>query len=136
MVSRLQTKASQIGQILQTLEKKYDSKIDQHDLIKEVLVKEKSNSSNHRRIQTNSHHQKLDKKPKGDGPPLKKLHLKVDPIPPFNANKVRKSPSISATTNDGNASSSSSSQDATKQNNKKPDADNTPGVPSSGDKNN
>lgn len=26
-------------------------------------------------------------------PPLKKPHLRIDPIPPFNANRIRKSPS-------------------------------------------
>lgn len=30
-------------------------------------------------------------------PPMKKPHLRIDPIPPFNANKIRKSPSGLAT---------------------------------------
>lgn len=27
-------------------------------------------------------------------PPMKKPHLRIDPIPPFNANKIRKSPTV------------------------------------------
>lgn len=37
-------------------------------------------------------------------PPVKKPHLRIDPIPPFNANKIRKSPSTLAQENGGGGS--------------------------------
>lgn len=77
MVARLQVKASQIGKILQTLENK--SKFD--------IAAE--NEKHHRK--SASHGQGM--KARGDGPPQKKPH-NIDPIPPFNANKIRKSPSV------------------------------------------
>lgn len=69
MVARLQVKASQIGKLLQTLE----TKGNHDERHAPTLSKQKSESS---------------------GPPLKKPHY-IDPIPPFNANKIRKSPSAS-----------------------------------------
>lgn len=79
MVSRLQTKASAIGKILQALESKYDGKLPE-------------NSS--------SDHHSLKSKPDSGGPPIKKANLRTDnfAIPPFNPNKIRKSPSIEVTT--------------------------------------
>lgn len=72
MVARLQVKASQIGKLLQSLEAKGSA--DAADKkTGPVLSKQKSESS---------------------GPPVKKAHY-IDPIPPFNANKIRKSPSAS-----------------------------------------
>lgn len=72
MVARLQVKASQIGKLLQSLETK--SHADEKKTVSgPMLSKQKSESS---------------------GPPLKKPHY-IDPIPPFNANKIRKSPSAS-----------------------------------------
>lgn len=68
MVSRLQVKASQIGRLLHTLEAK--SKADEKITVAGG-VKPKSEQT---------------------GPPTKKPHY-IDPIPPFNANKIRKSPS-------------------------------------------
>lgn len=68
MVARLQVKASQIGKLLQTLDKK---DVPDHSK-KGQMSKQKSETS---------------------GPPMKKPHY-VDPIPPFNANKIRKSPSV------------------------------------------
>lgn len=71
MVARLQVKASQIGKLLQSLETK--SHADAADRkTGPVLSKQRSES----------------------GPPVKKPHY-IDPIPPFNANKIRKSPSAS-----------------------------------------
>lgn len=88
MVSRLQTKASQIGNILQSLEKKYESKDKQHS----SCISDKSPGT---RRQLNL--QKFDAisrmRKSESGPPMKKLYLKVDSIPPFNPSKVRKSPS-------------------------------------------
>lgn len=51
MVARLQTKASQIGNILQTLEKKYESKMERQQL----------NSNGHHQQQQQHHHQFGDK---------------------------------------------------------------------------
>lgn len=68
MVARLQVKASQIGKLLQTLENKSTEEMSK----KTALNKQKSEC----------------------GPPVKKPHY-IDPIPPFNANKIRKSPSAS-----------------------------------------
>lgn len=71
MVSRLQTKASAIGKILQALESKYDGKLPDSSTIKTD----------------------------GGGPPTKKANLRIDnfAIPPFNPNKIRKSPSSDVT---------------------------------------
>lgn len=83
MVARLQVKASQIGKLLQTLESK-GAEDNAKKMSSSQLSKQKSESS---------------------GPPVKKPHY-IDPIPPFNANKIRKSPSASLTS-DSNASSAS-----------------------------
>uniref|UniRef100_A0A1A9W7Y9 RUN domain-containing protein n=1 Tax=Glossina brevipalpis TaxID=37001 RepID=A0A1A9W7Y9_9MUSC len=108
MVARLQNKASQIGNILQSLEKKYETKaelkLQQHHqswpttgVISggggggEVGMGEKSPGT--RRQQNLQKFEALTKKHKQDiGPPMKRLHLKVDAIPPFNPNTYRKSP--------------------------------------------
>lgn len=76
MVSRLQTKASQIGKILQALESKYDGKLPGAD-----------------------EQHSLKSKQDGGGPPTKKANLRTDnfAIPPFNPNKIRKSPSSDVT---------------------------------------
>lgn len=95
MVSRLQTKASQIGNILQSLEKKYESK-----LVEQQQVTASAGgggggdrSPNTRRQQNLQKFEALTKKHKQDtGPPMKRLHLKMDGIPPFNPNNYRKSP--------------------------------------------
>lgn len=71
MVERLQAKASSIGRILTSLEKKYTSTHgDESDI--------KKSPSN----QLFSYHQ-----------PPKRAHVRIQQIPPFNANKIRKSPS-------------------------------------------
>lgn len=75
MVERLQAKASSIGRILTSLEKKYNSTHGEETEIK------KSPSG-----QQLGHHQ----------PPNKRAHLKIQQIPPFNANRIRKSPSSEA----------------------------------------
>lgn len=84
MVARLQVKASQIGKLLQTLESK--SSEESSKKTASQLSKQKSES----------------------GPPIKKPHY-IDPIPPFNANKIRKSPSASLTS-DASASSALKTQ--------------------------
>lgn len=77
MVERLQAKASSIGRILTSLEKKYTSTHGE-------------DSSD------------IKKSPSGqlfsynNQPPNKRAHLRIQQIPPFNANKVRKSPSSEA----------------------------------------
>jgi hypothetical protein len=70
MVERLQVKASSIGKILTSLEKRYT--LQHEDFMK------KSPSG-----QQFGHNQ----------PPSKKAHLRIQQIPPFNANKLIKSPS-------------------------------------------
>lgn len=70
MVERLQAKASSIGRILTNLEKKYSS----------------------------SHMNEIDMKKSPSGsqlghPPNKRAYLKIQQIPPYNANKLTKSPS-------------------------------------------
>ncbi|XP_029407674.2 protein RUFY3 isoform X3 [Bactrocera dorsalis] len=95
MVSRLQTKASQIGNILQSLERKYESKLEQQQQQQQLTgqpIGDKSPAS--RRQQNLQKFEALTKKHRQDiGPPVKRLHLKVDAIPPFNPNNYRKSPS-------------------------------------------
>lgn len=78
MVARLQVKASQIGKILQTLENK-SNEAEMH-------------GHGHSRTPSSSSISQLSKSKHDSGPPNKKIHY-IDPIPPFNANKIRKSPS-------------------------------------------
>lgn len=95
MVSRLQTKASQIGNILQSLEKKYENKMDQHQ--SQPIMSSADRSPNTRRQQNLQKFEAMTKKQKHDiGPPMKRLHLKMDAIPPFNPNNYRKSPSATS----------------------------------------
>lgn len=75
VVSRLQLKASQIGNILQSLENKHVAA-----LAAEAAARGHKPSSGGGG--SSSSHQ----------PPVKKAHF-IDPIPPFNASRVRKSPS-------------------------------------------
>ncbi|XP_036675347.3 protein RUFY3 isoform X3 [Drosophila suzukii] len=103
MVSRLQTKASQIGNILQSLEKKYESKlVDQHHYGPGSGSGSGAGagggsiggdrSPNTRRQQNLEKFEALTKKHKQDGPPMKRMHLKMDAFPPFDPSKYRKSP--------------------------------------------
>ncbi|KRK04327.1 RUN and FYVE domain-containing protein 1 isoform X3 [Drosophila yakuba] len=102
MVSRLQTKASQIGNILQSLEKKYESKLidQQHHGPGSGSGSGAGNgaiggdrSPNTRRQQNLEKFEALTKKHKQDaGPPMKRMHLKMDAFPPFDPSKYRKSP--------------------------------------------
>lgn len=70
MVERLQVKACSIGRILTSLEKKYsNSRYDETDM-------KKSQSGQ-----------------LSNQPPSKRAQLKIQSIPPFNANKIKKSPS-------------------------------------------
>lgn len=89
MVSRLQAKASQIGKILTTLEKKYDTKLDDSEMVSTPG----SASLDLGTTSTSSSIISVSKKSKAEttGPPFKKPHLKFE-IPPFNPNKIRKSP--------------------------------------------
>lgn len=73
MVARLQVKASQIGKILQSLENQNRA----------------ADEKQHKKASSQGQSSKM----KSDGPPQKKSHH-IDPIPPFNANKIRKSPSM------------------------------------------
>lgn len=83
MVARLQIKASQIGKILQTLENK------SHEASNASLADSDSRKNSTTQQQRPLGHYK---NKSGDfGPPIKKPHY-IDPIPPFNANKIRKSP--------------------------------------------
>lgn len=96
MVARLQTKASQIGNMLQSLEKKYEQQQQNQPSA------DKSPST--RRQQNLQKFEALTKKHKQDiGPPMKRLHLKMDGIPPFNPNNYRKSPSTSEKFNEVSA---------------------------------
>ncbi|XP_053946424.1 protein RUFY3 isoform X2 [Anastrepha ludens] len=96
MVSRLQTKASQIGNILQSLEKKYENKLEQQQQLAGHTGGGGDKSPSTRRQQNLQKFEALTKKHRQDiGPPVKRLHLKVDAIPPFNPNNYRKSPSAS-----------------------------------------
>lgn len=83
MVTRLQAKACQIGKILSNLEKKGDPMTDSQISTINSFTGNNSLSPPH----TTS-----------SGPPNKKPHLKIGTIPPFNANKIRKSPSVGVTT--------------------------------------
>ncbi|XP_032597532.1 protein RUFY3 isoform X3 [Drosophila grimshawi] len=103
MVSRLQTKASQIGNILQSLEKKYDNKLHEHHQQHAQMSGGGGGgdrSPNTRRQQNLQKFEAMTKKQKQDtGPPMKRLHLKMDGIPPFNPNNYRKSPGTAAAPN-------------------------------------
>lgn len=105
MVARLQVKASQIGKLLQTLETKSKpdgTENDAHSSKKIGLYKQQKGETG--------------------GPPVKKSHY-IDPIPPFNANKIRKSPSATLSASGTTTSNESavadtrnaSTIDATKQ---------------------
>ncbi|XP_073816569.1 protein RUFY3 isoform X6 [Musca autumnalis] len=96
MVARLQTKASQIGNILQSLEKKYENKMDT-SMVGSASGSCIEKSPTTRRQQNLQIFEALTKKHKQDiGPPMKRLHLKMDGIPPFNPNNYRKSPSATS----------------------------------------
>lgn len=79
MVARLQIKASQIGKILQNLESK-------------AAAAANNGTSSSGSANSSSHHQRNKSGGIDLGPPVKKPHY-IDPIPPFNASKLRKSPS-------------------------------------------
>uniref|UniRef100_A0A182T9J7 Uncharacterized protein n=1 Tax=Anopheles maculatus TaxID=74869 RepID=A0A182T9J7_9DIPT len=87
MVSRLQIKASQIGKILSNLERKgaADAMTDSQISTINSFAGSGGVSSP---SGTGSYGSGL------VGPPNKKPHLKIGTIPPFNANKLRKSPSV------------------------------------------
>lgn len=76
MVERLQVKACSIGKILTNLEKKYNNSHDKDDGIKK-------SPSGHTL---------------GYNPAHKRPQAKIQMIPPFNANKIKKSPSAEPAT--------------------------------------
>lgn len=80
MVSRLQAKASQIGSILTSLEKKYDKTcLSTHNEEEGETDKLKKSSSTSQIVgERNDGHKK-------------RYSMRIDPIPPFNPNKHRKS---------------------------------------------
>lgn len=82
MVARLQIKASQIGKILQTLENKSNEAAAQAEAAG-------GSGGGGKKMQSGS---LKNSKTDSGAPPVKKPHY-IDPIPPFNANKIRKSPS-------------------------------------------
>lgn len=90
MVARLQVKASQIGKLLQSLETK--SKLDAAE--NAAHSSRKFGSSKQQKGETG-------------GPPVKKPHY-IDPIPPFNASRIRKSPSATLPASGATTSDSSS----------------------------
>lgn len=95
MVSRLQTKASQIGDILQTLERKYESSCVDPDLLQDALHPLTEAEKSRVKIQKNL--KKFDELSRRHppGPPMKRAHLKVDPLlPPKPITKIRKSPTV------------------------------------------
>ncbi|XP_055377165.1 protein RUFY3-like isoform X2 [Condylostylus longicornis] len=121
MVSRLQTKASQIGNILANLEKQ--GKLEQNELNKtptsSSLASTSSIQNQRPRSQIVSNSQiSFNKKSKNEclGPPHKKLHY-IDPIPPFNANKIRKIPTPSSEPDSESLSPSNSKIESKKKNN-------------------
>lgn len=83
MVTRLQVKASQIGKILSNLEKKGGDPMTDSQL--STLTSFTSSSLSPPNSAGVS------------GPPSKRAYLKIGTIPPFNANKLRKSPSAGVT---------------------------------------
>lgn len=72
MVERLQVKACSIGKILSSLERKYNNTHEKDD---KGMTKSPSG-------------QKF-----GSNPPSKRNSVRIQRIPPFDANKIRKSPS-------------------------------------------
>lgn len=100
MVERLQAKASSIGRILTNLEKKYTS--------------------------THGDEQNIKKSPSGQQlghPPSKKAHLRIQQIPPFNASKIRKSPSANETIESKTEDISSPQEPTTKESIKEEEKD-------------
>lgn len=77
MVARLQAKASQIGNILTSLEKKYERTYAAGSIPEEGESGEKLKKSNSASLI--------------QGPPTKKKFNLIQPIPPFNPNKQRQS---------------------------------------------
>jgi hypothetical protein len=71
MVARLQVKACHIGKILSSLEKRYD------DNSKKDPAADTQPTGGMRKSSSTS---------------IKQGHLRIDPIPPFNVNKIKKSP--------------------------------------------
>lgn len=83
MVSRLQAKASQIGNILTSLEKKYDKEL------KNELSQAETNALESGSIKK-SMSSELGRTKHDHGPPHKKRYsMKIDPIPPFNPEKKK-----------------------------------------------
>lgn len=83
MVSRLQAKASQIGNILTSLEKKYDKEL------KNELSQAETNAFESGLIKK-SMSSELGRTKHDHGPPHKKRYsMKIDPIPPFNPEKKK-----------------------------------------------
>lgn len=104
MVARLQAKASQIGNILTSLEKKYDREL-KHELSQgetdpDTGPIKKSLSS------------ELGRSKHDHGPPHKKRYsMKIDPIPPFNPEKKKL-----AKTPEGTSTDDANEQDQEQEN--------------------
>lgn len=108
MVARLQVKASQIGKILQTLENKNKSEARDGG----GTIKKSSTSGLHGLSSIGSGSGASKGKGESSGPPMKKPHY-IDPIPPFNANKIRKSPSVTTPSESTNPAAVAAATSAT-----------------------
>lgn len=87
MVSRLQTKASQIGNILASLEKRYDKNIFNNQ--GNGPIAEECEGGSDKLKKSSSASQILPDR--GTDSHKKRFSMRIDPIPPFNPNKQRKS---------------------------------------------
>uniref|UniRef100_A0AAG5CW90 RUN domain-containing protein n=1 Tax=Anopheles atroparvus TaxID=41427 RepID=A0AAG5CW90_ANOAO len=92
MVTRLQIKASQIGRILSNLERKGAAEAMTDSQISTISSFGGGGGSSSVSSPMGSGGSTM------IGPPNKRPHLKIGTIPPFNANKLRKSPSVGAST--------------------------------------
>lgn len=99
MVARLQAKASQIGNILTSLEKKYDREL-RHE-----LTQAENDSADAGPIKK-SLSSELGRSKHDHGPPHKKRYsMKIDPIPPFNPEKKKLTKTPEGTSTDTNEGS-------------------------------
>lgn len=109
MVSRLQLKASQIGNILTSLEKKYDKNFLGNN---EGTIREEDGETE--KLKKSSSTSQI-VGGRGDGGHKKRYSMRIDPIPPFNPNKQRKSDATpSPQMNDSNATKAAAAEETSK----------------------
>lgn len=113
MVSRLQTKASQIGNILQSLERKYENSADP-DLLQDALHPLTDAEKSRVKMQQNlKKFDELSRRHNPPGPPSKRMHLKVDPLlPPKPITKIRKSPTVPGQSGNSSIAPTTPSEDS------------------------